>query len=247
MKKYFLFVLIAFLSLSGFAQAFSIPEPTLGKINDHIRLDQSTIEEKLDVKDLSNVNGSPYWNDDFKKGIVHLKSKDNSTSGFLRYRIFDDVFEYKEALNSSDETYVLDHSRDVEMTLEGNTFVWLMNLPAAGEGQSMKEGYALILERGEDENDVTLYKRFKLIYTPAEAKSNSYEMPNKAQLKGDSYYMVGINDNLVMANPSKKKATDAFPDHKAELQKYIKDNKLKFKKKNREEDLIELVKYYNSL
>lgn len=236
-------------SANGFAQHISaMPDADLGMITHYVEREQASIEKKLDVNDLSDVNGSPYWNDNYKKGSIYVKRKDDSATGYLRYRVFDDVFEYKDTTDLPvNEVFTLSRDRDVEMTLEGETFVWLMNLPAAGEGQPMKEGYAMILEKGENENDVTLYKRFKMSYTPAQKKKNSFELPKKAQLKTDSYYILGVDYDLLMINPSRKKVTDAFPDHKAELQKYIKDNALKFKKKNQEEDLVELVKYYNGL
>lgn len=236
------------LSVNGFAQHISaMRDADLGMITHYVEKEQSPIENKLDISDLSDVNGSPYWNDHYQKGSIYVKRKNDSATGYLRYRVFDDVFEYKDTTGVFKNILTLSRDRNVEMTLDGETFIWLMNLPAAGEGQPMKEGYAMILEKGKNQNAATLYKRFKMSYTPAQKKKNSFELPKKAQLKTNSYYILEVNHDLLLINPSKKKVTDAFPDHKAELNKYIKDNKLKFKKKHQEEDLVELVKYYNSL
>jgi hypothetical protein len=55
--------------------------------------------------------------------------------------------------------------------------------------------------------------------------------------KGQTYYRVG----------SKGSATRPFADRSKEIQKYVRDNKLKFDKKSREASITQLTQYYSTL
>jgi hypothetical protein len=54
-------------------------------------------------------------------------------------------------------------------------------------------------------------------------------------------------DGIFYPVSKKGSVTRLFADHSKEIQKYIQDNKLKFKKVNREKDIAQLTRYYNRL
>jgi len=59
----------------------------------------------------------------------------------------------------------------------------------------------------------------------------------------DDYYKI-INNDIVKFYPSKKSVLNSFKEYDIEMNKYIKQNKLSFKK---EKDLIQIFDFYNQL
>ncbi|AHJ97443.1 hypothetical protein Hsw_1848 [Hymenobacter swuensis DY53] len=64
-------------------------------------------------------------------------------------------------------------------------------------------------------------------------------------IERDKYY-IRYNEKPSLVS-SAADITRLFPDQKKELQKFVKSNRLRFKKNSREKDMIQLVSYYNAL
>lgn len=247
-KTVFIVVGLVF-SLGAFAQSdFIIPKVELDNLVSESNRDRNFLVDKLNITDLADIDGSPYWEEEFKKGTAYDKSKDKSVSVFLRYRIYDDSFEAKRSIDEPDDAAIpLKRSSNLEIRIENKPFKFLKRLPVKGEGENFIDGYALLLQKGVDDEDVSLYKRFKQQYNPAESGETGYQKGRKAQLIDKNYYIIEDGNSLHWVYVSKRKVIDAFPKHKKELKKYISDQKLKFRKSSKDNDLIQLVKYYNSL
>ena len=192
----------------------------------------------------STIQGSPYFEDKFKKGYIKDLQNDKIINANLRYRIFDDMFEIQPNSNS-EELSILKRSKNYSIKINDKIFVFEENFPI--EMRGVNNGYALILSNNNDsKKGAVLYKRITQEYIEAKKNSTTYSN-SKSRLINKDYYFIKTNDEIIQIEPHKKRAADAFPDHQKELENYIKDKKLKFRGDDEEKDLIELVEYYNTL
>ncbi len=78
---------------------------------------------------------------------------------------------------------------------------------------------------------------------PPKAGFSQYEPPKLGRVKDKLF--IGYGDNTAIELPNKKKdVLKLFSSKNSKIQSYAKENKLGFKK---EKDLIQILKYYNSL
>ncbi|WP_121666774.1 hypothetical protein [Mesonia aquimarina] len=190
-----------------------------------------------------DLNGSPYLNEDFKSGYIEDQAKDKKIKGYLRYRIFDDVFEVKNNPRS-DEAMVLKRSEKYVINIGTREFMFLQNLPIRIKG--VNNGYVEVLVK--DDNGVSLYKRITQDYSPAKKARSTYSSSQKAKLDNNIHYFISSNGNMEVIEAHKRKAADAFANNNEVLEDYIKENGLKFRgEEDEQKDLIQLVNYYNTL
>ncbi len=207
------------------------------------------IEAQGKIIDIANLDGSPYWNEDYHLGKIIIKEEEGikTTKAFVRYRIFDDIFEVKKSLKAPESSAMeLERTQDIVVLLDHKKFVLLRNLPIRIRG--VRNGYAIVmLTPNKLEGNAILYKRMSQTFTPARAPKGPYDSGRKASLDREDYYFVKIDNRLYQITPHKRKAYKDFPNHQKELKDFIKENRLKFRNDEQDEDMIQLVKYYNSL
>lgn len=240
MKYIFTTILAFFLAFKGYNQAgFS------QNAKDYIETSSS---KKVNDKDVDviladpNLKGSPYANQNFIKGEIIDKSIEKKIDVYLRYRIIDDVIQVK-SNSTNNDIYILSRSTKNEALIGESLYLFLENYPIQMNGTS--NGYALVLNNRN--KSAILLKRQVQEYIASKEAQNSYSSNTPAKLNTSIYYFIKTNDEIIQIEPHKKRAADAFPDHKKELENYIKDKKLKFRGDDEEKDLIELVEYYNTL
>lgn len=102
---------------------------------------------------------------------------------------------------------------------------------------NIQTGYYQVLV---DNNIQILAKRVKLFNERLEQGNKNVEFYSK-----DKYYL--RKNNLYYLIYNKSSILKYMTDHEKEIQKFIKSNQLKFSKKSRELDIIELAEYYNTL
>lgn len=263
-KLIFRIIGVGLISYAGFAQEVQIQNQMPASVSDMVgkfhdmeyyaqqaKLDKSYNQEEISLDKLLKAEGSPYWNKDFKKGFITDIKKNRSAEANLRYRIFDDIFEIIRSKNDAEDefSYVI-RNQKYSINIGENKFVFLTNLPAKGEGKPFLSGYAMLLEKGKTDKNVSLYKRFRQSYTGDSKWGNaSYtsSLSDNSRIRNKNYYILKVDKSLHFITTSRKKVIEAFPDHKKELKKFISENKLKFKKNSKADELSRLVKYYNSL
>jgi hypothetical protein len=97
--------------------------------------------------------------------------------------------------------------------------------------------YFMVIADGK----VSLLKKiWKVIW---EEKTYNSSTVVKNILDKSAYYTLS-DGKLLQIKPSKKEILNAFPDHKNEVDQYIKTEKISF---NNDQDLSKLFIYYNSL
>ncbi len=246
--NYFKPALVALLCFGTTLQAQTI---SINSVQDLVRQDR--ISQRYDqinadgkLVDLNKINGSPYWHKNFEKGKIYLIKQDKTLPAYLRYRIFDDIMEVKKSPDVPDsELYSLQRSKDMRIQIGTHQFVFFTDYPVEIKGTH--NGYALVLTSNVQEGDAVLYKRMSQDFVPAKPAANPYSNPVKAKLSGNRYYFVGIEGQLYFLEPDKKDVLNNFPNHQKELKKFISKERLKFRGRNEEEDMIALINYYNTL
>jgi len=121
-----------------------------------------------------------------------------------------------------------------EFSFLGHTFIRLE--PDTLSGSPIRTGFYDLLVAG---NTSFLVRRTKNIQERAEQGGMKGEFHTK-----DKYYIQ--QQNRYYQVHSKKSVFQLFPDHKRELQKFARNNKLNFRKK-RESAIAQLIQYYNTL
>lgn len=208
---------------------------------------QVKINEMLDADNqfipFSELARSPFLNDEFVQGQVFVKTTDKVFPALLRYHIFDDKFEVKKS--PTEEAY-FDLNRDpqIDVVLQGKRFEILENLPINIRGTN--SGYGLVMVK-EGSDKASLYKRISQTYVHGTPDEGLYKKGKKPTLEDHEDYFVKIEGKFYHIKSDKKEAPQSFPNHQKELKTYIKNNKLKFRKKTMDDDITQLVNYYNIL
>ncbi len=240
MKKYF-----AFLTLLSFitnAQIGNIGTPgDFREIGDNLMINNNGSNINL-----TQVNGSPYLNEDFVEGTIVDEKNNNSSSAFLRYNSYNDNFEIKFDLNSS-SVKSLDRTFYYKYIVNGEKYV-LIDSPIAINQYHYRNGNGYVVELKETEN-LSLYKRYAKQYKKGKKATSNYDIDKPATLNTKTTYIFKFKNDYKTIEPNKKKILDAFTDHKNEIQGFIKENKIKFRGDSEriENDLITILEYYNTL
>lgn len=207
----------------------------------NINRTQLTSEKIVNEK---NLIGSPYLDgDEFKAGKIYDIEKNKIINGFIRYRIFDDIMQVKKELNTT-EPFLIKRSNNYKVFIEKSEFIFVEKLPIELRGTN--NGYVKISYKNPT-NNLMLLTRWIQEYTPEKKPTNNYSSGTNAKLNTSKFYFISLDEKIYAIEAHKKRAADAFPDHNKELEKYIKENKLKFRGDDEEKDLITLIKYYNEV
>lgn len=182
----------------------------------------------------SDIEGSPYLDDEFVDGSVFMTSKVQFVGLPLRYNIFNDQVEFRfddETVQVLSVPEVIEKVEFGETTLEYSVY---SNL------NKIKRGFFVVLEKGK----ATLYARPRVNFEDAK-KAGAYSdaKPPRFIKRPDEYY-IRIGKEPAELISRKKDFEGLFTDHEKEMQEFLKNNKINT---NRPEDLIKVVQYYNSL
>jgi hypothetical protein len=180
------------------------------------------------AKDYKNVDGSPYLNSEFKDGVIYLKDT-MAVKLPLRYNIYNDEIEYK----SKEVNYVVGNPQSLKkILLDGSEFVYF---PFSQEG-----GYFELFESGK----CMLVQKKMVEFRPSEAERPMIGIvPARFVRKSDIFYLV-TNNSQAFKIKNITSVIDALQDQKLKIESFIKQEKIK---KIKKDDLVKIVKYYNSL
>ncbi len=231
MRKIFLYSLLALLLLpaSSNGQQWQTELNDLRDITTLFNRDMSDSEVK---NNYISIEGSPYLFDDFRKGEVLLKDG-KLFNGEFRYDKYADQVEFKVkqgnfwiAYPSSIDYVKIDTTRlvfiqkDIEKPNEGSYYVVLV-----------ADKIQLLLKKGS------------ILQSAEDPKPYVDAKPAKFLDRKDLYYLLD-KSNTPIRITSKKILINKLSDKSSEISKFIKSNKISYKK---EEDLIYLINYYISL
>lgn len=182
-----------------------------------------------------SFDGSPYLADQFALGEIYYNGQDKFTAVPIRYNIFYDEMEYREL--DKERIYALKPGEAFDkIIIPEDTFIVAQYKKLNEE----KFGFFKIHECGK----VSLLVKMDMEFKEAQGET-THEMAQPARFvrKSDEYYLK-MPDQPAILIKNAKKMISSLNDHEEELETYQKTHKISGKK---EEDLIRLVTYYNSL
>ena len=177
------------------------------------------------------IAGSPYTDDKYKDGIIYYGTDKNQAAP-IRYNAYQDLIEYQQ----NGKALVLDANPGIKKVIVGSeTFVPLPN------SDSKKLRYFAVLDSGK----ITLYSKKNIVFQPFKrgGKLDGSDQPAEFQKKPDTYYYQ-LGDGELKEIDNIKSLIAGLPDKQDELNQFVKKEKISAKK---EKDLLQFVKYYNSL
>lgn len=181
----------------------------------------------------ATVKGTPYLDETYVDGTILFAT--NSRTAPLRYNAYKDLFEFK----LDGQARVLDPSTTVKKVSIGeSTFVVEKYVNEKG---IPKYGYFTRLDSGK----VSLFSKKSVKFTPG-MKGRALDggdQPAEFRRAPDEFYFKTSEGELVEIKNIKSMIA-AFPDKQDELSQFAKKEKISPRD---EEELVKLVKYYNSL
>lgn len=190
-------------------------------------------------------NGKEYFNHDkyYLRGHQFYASNEEQEGSIIyegyRYNkvamLYDIVLEQLVVLEPAGAyLFKLENHKVSKFMVHGHTFIWLATDTITQS--SFQAGFYDLLENGQAK---LLAKRRKVVF----------EQPTQRGMEGkfevaDKFYIQ--KQNKFFEVTKKKSVLNVFPNQKKELQKFIRQQHLTFKKAGRENAIASLVKYYNS-
>jgi hypothetical protein len=174
-----------------------------------------------------DVEGSPYLYKEFLNGIIYLQDT-TAVKLPLRYNIFTDEMEFKYDGNN----LVVGNPESLnKVELATHEFVYLTF--------AEKPGYFEVIESGKS----FLVKKNKVTFYPSEGpKAIEGVVPAKFVKESDVYCIVLGNQVIKISNL--KSVIAALKDEQKKIEAFIDSEKIKSPKKD---NLVKIIKYYNSL
>ena len=189
-------------------------------------------KEGVAKKSYNGIKGSPYLHDDFREAEVRTR-EDITYKGELRYNIFEDEMEYK----VDGVVYWISNALIIDyIKIDNETFMYFCK-----EGMDSDKGcYFKALVTG----DCNLLGK-KGINLQDAVKPKPYQEARPAEfIKRKDIYFLQKGNTYPQRISNKKSVVEVLSDKSTEISKFIKTNKINISK---EDNLIDLINYYNSL
>ncbi len=224
--KYTLLLTIILGPTTLFAQDWSFE---VNDIRDYHRM----INHGTKVTDTyTDIEGNPYYFEDFREGSVITKDA-KKYNGVFRYDLYSDQIEFK----IDEDAYWIANPELVEyLKIDDRVFMFFDK-----DLVDSKKGYYYeILVMGE----CKLMKRKGVNLKPAEQAKPYVDAKPATFVDRQPQYFIQIGIAHPQKITNKKSLLELLSDKESEISKFIKKNKISASNEN---ELIDLVNYYNSL
>lgn len=235
-KFYFMrrFILTISFLLSLFTASFSQEAYAIKQAMDFYRTNKLQTGDWKATLSESDIEGSPYLNDEFISGTIYTTAKQKFINIPLRYNIYNDALEFKtpdNVIQAMATPEILESAEFGEYTVVYAPF---------SNSKKVSHGYFQVVVSGEASLYIKSNIRFNKAQEPVPYKD---AIPAQFHKKPDTYFIkVGPAEAKKVNN--KKDLIKIFPDHQNEISSFIKKNKTKISK---QDHLKALVEYYNAL
>jgi hypothetical protein len=182
----------------------------------------------------SEIQGSPYASKDFQEGFMVTVQNQKFVGISLRYNIYNDRIEYRD---DKGNPMVFTYPEIINHVMIGDTKYIYSPYSVV---KKIEKGFFRVIEEGK----VSLYDRQNVMFQEAQAPGAYKDAVPPQFIKKPVEYYIRVEPGEAKKVGSKNELPSLFPDKQAELEEYIKKNKVK---PNNEGDLKNLVKFYNSL
>ncbi|MCM8570406.1 hypothetical protein NE848_13515 [Gramella jeungdoensis] len=180
-------------------------------------------------KEPDHYTGSPYYEDDFKLGVIH-DDKGRSMQVLMRYNAVEDVVVIRPKPDSEEE-YVLPKLKSITYEL-GNYTYFIDNL---NTNNGNIEAYFAKFYEGANSTFIGLPK---VEVTPPQKARTGYEKDKPADIDVEMVYYLSLNGGQLQEVRLKEKdLKDLFKSDK--MEEYFDKHKIKT-----EEDVVNMLKYF---
>ncbi len=178
------------------------------------------------------IEGTPYSDDEFVKGIIYHHH--GSQSAEMRYNIYDDRIEYK---GKDTVIMVVGPDKLIKKIVIGDQTLVV-------ELYEEKGKKALTYFIRQDSGKMSMLTKKTISLKPPQfGKPIEGDIPAKYVRMPDTHFYKIDNGPLVKILNTKK-LIEELPDHKAEMEAFVKKEKISA---NKPKELAQFSKYYNSL
>lgn len=198
-----------------------------------MKLQDPVSSKNFNSEKYSGIRGTPFLMDKWIKGTVTTPVGEYQNLE-LKLNVYDNIIVY----NKQDEPFEL-IDKIINFTLmvkESDPSTWLVFRKDLTGGDLSKNQYVQVLHEGK----VGLYKQ----PTKQLAEISEINAGIVQTFSSNSKYYLLINNVAQFVRLNKTELLEALKDKKDQLQLFVADKKLSFKK---ETDAIDLLKYYNTL
>lgn len=191
---------------------------------------------KTTTVDYSTIEGSPYEDDQYQKGILKNKQGEELGEYAMKYNAFADMME---VLRSNKSIGALNKVGFLTIDLNQKKYT---ALDYRNEDGKIEKGYFIEIVQ---DSTCSLYRREVKTLQEEQAAKSTFHPPTPAKFLEDTHHYLKFGRNEPKKiKLSKKKIFKSFPKMEDELKGFAKKEKLNTAT---EDGIIELVKYYNSI
>ena len=169
-----------------------------------------------------NVQGSHYFNKDFKIAKLEYFGKELNDTGYMRYNAFRDEIEMADTQYQVETDIILLKSADVIPLINGDRYEYL---PYRLESGNAFIGYLVNIYNGK--NDKLYLKRKKTFMEAKIARTSLENSFPPRYVESEELYISSNGDTPVKFKQSKKTIISYFKSNSDKIKKFIKSEKLK--------------------
>ena len=226
------------------ALLFSISIFSQGNINSNIV--GSSQQALIDLGNRSprslqpeNIQGSHYFDQDFKLSKLEYFGKELNDSGFMRYNAFRDEIEMADTPGQSESDLILIKSKDVIPLIDGERYEYIPHRVEEGRAYI---GYLIKIFEG---NDNTLYLKRKKTFMEAVIARTSLENSFPPRYVESTDIYISINgDTPIPLKRTKNAITSFFRNNSDKIKKYIKSEKLRL---SEDQSIVKIFEFAEDL
>lgn len=169
-----------------------------------------------------NVQGSHYFDKEFKVAKLEYFGKELSDTGYMRYNAFRDEIEMADTQNQNETDVILLKSADVIPLINGDRYEYL---PYRLESGNAVIGYLVNIFSGE--SDKLFLKRKKTFMEAKIARTSLENSFPPRYVESEELYISSNGATPVKLKQSKKSIISYFKSNSDKVKKFIKSEKLK--------------------
>lgn len=216
-KVYLIALILTFANITVFSQQY------MSDING-----KAFNEQKL-----TDVSGSPYYNDLFLNGSISLKNKSTFNNLLIKYNELTEQIVYKTKPEGS-LMEPIDKVQGFKLELSPSYLLEFISIDANGTSE--------FYQRLNSSDGITLLKKNRK--TIFESVAYNASAPEKSIKSTVEYYVLDRDKQLKKIKKDKKSISQLITDKTKEASKYLEEKKINFKN---DDDLVAFFDYYNSL
>jgi hypothetical protein len=225
----FLFVMVYITSHASFGQDKIIINRSLEDFASEMRFVGNT-----PGRSYTKFEGSEYLDENFVNGQILTLNAECFKDIPMRYNAFTDNIEVR--LPNGNVSELIDPAQIFQILLNKNVLVYTDYLST----DEKRKGFLFLLY---DESSKLYRRNYKTYKEGTPSNGIIPEIPSKIVDKPNEYYIKRHSDISRLCN-SRKDLLDIMNNHSSEIDDFLKREKIKV---NREEDLIKVLTYFDSL